>query len=217
MPEARSSSPYEAQARLTPVDLGDSPVGTAPVHATGRTTAETQSKWPAQTSPDFGVRASSLARVEPLPAGHDCAAWTSAVAFRHNQVVRVLGLTFAGSATPRRTDMARFLRETLELQPVQVAGVEADLFQLPDGSQFAVAFPGGMGETDRAIGFLVDILDEAVAVLSTAGVTTGQVTENEAHRYAHFRAPDNQLYELVERKAPTNDPQVIKPSVDASR
>lgn len=114
--------------------------------------------------------------------------------------MRVLGLIFAGSATARRSDMTRFLRETLGLQPVEVGGVEADLFRLPDGSQFAVSSPGGMGETDRAIGFLVDDLDDALTVLSTAGFVPGGVTENARERYAHFRAPDNQLYELVERK-----------------
>jgi hypothetical protein len=28
----------------------------------------------------------------------------------------------------------------------------------------------------------------------------GQVGENAEHRYAHFRAPDGRLYELIERR-----------------
>lgn len=59
--------------------------------------------------------------------------------------MRILGLVFAGTSTPHRSQMAEFLGDTLSLQRVQVDGVEADLFALPDGSTFAVASPGGMG------------------------------------------------------------------------
>jgi hypothetical protein len=116
--------------------------------------------------------------------------------------MRILGLTFAGTASQHRSEMSLFLRETLHLEQVAVDGVEADLFSLPDGSQFAVASPGGMGETARSIGFLVDDLDDALIVLANAGVHVGEKTENAGARYAHFRAPDDHLYELVERKAP---------------
>ena len=115
--------------------------------------------------------------------------------------MRILGLIFAGTSTQHRTEMTDFLRDTLALSPVRVEGVEADLFKLPDGSTSAVASPGGMGDTPRSIGFLVDDLDDAAAQLGAAGVTLGQMSENGHERYMHFRAPDDQLYELVERKA----------------
>lgn len=51
--------------------------------------------------------------------------------------------------------MTRFVGEVLGLRQVQVDSVEADLFRLPDGSSFAVASPGGMGEGSRSPGFLV--------------------------------------------------------------
>jgi len=70
--------------------------------------------------------------------------------------MRILGLAFAGTSTRDREQMVAFLRETLSLPGVRVDGVEADLFELPDGSSFAVAGPGGMGETSRSIEFLVD-------------------------------------------------------------
>ena len=114
--------------------------------------------------------------------------------------MRILGLTFAGTATPERTQMVAFLRDTLSLPSAAVDGVEADLFALPDGSNFAVAWPEGMGDTPRSIGFLVDDLDAAAAVLSDAGVSVGPIGENARDRYLHFRAPDHQLYELVQRK-----------------
>lgn len=57
-----------------------------------------------------------------------------------------------------------------------------------------------MGETQRSVGFLVDDLDAAVKVLRGMGVAVGPISENERERYMHFRAPDCELYELVERK-----------------
>jgi catechol 2,3-dioxygenase-like lactoylglutathione lyase family enzyme len=114
--------------------------------------------------------------------------------------MQIRGLAFAGTATERRAEMARFALETLGLERVEVIGVEADMFVLPDGSHFAVACPGGMGETTRSIGFQVDRLDEAVAELRSAGVEVDEPAENEHQRYVHFRAPDGQLYELVEER-----------------
>ena len=112
--------------------------------------------------------------------------------------MRVLGLVFAGTATDRRAEMIRFVQDTLGLRRVQIGGVEADMFALPDGSHFAVADPRGMGDTDRSIGFRVEKLDDAIAELRSAGVEVDDPAENDRQRYAHFRAPDGRLYELVE-------------------
>ena len=95
--------------------------------------------------------------------------------------------------------MTRFVSDVLGVPRQQVEGVEADLFRLADGSSFAVASPGGMGDSARSLGFLVDDLDEAVAELAAAGVATDAPTANEVERYVHFTAPDGHLYELVER------------------
>jgi catechol 2,3-dioxygenase-like lactoylglutathione lyase family enzyme len=97
--------------------------------------------------------------------------------------------------------MAQFVSEVLGLAPRTVEGVEADLFELPDGSSFAVASPGGMGRSARSLGFLVADLDEAVADLNAAGVATDAPAGNGLERYVHFTAPDGHLYELVERLA----------------
>ena len=114
--------------------------------------------------------------------------------------MRILGLVFAGTATARRDEMARFARGTLGLERVQLGGVEADIFALPDGSHFAVADPRGMGDTSRSIGFQVAALDEAAAELRAAGVEVDEPAENDRQRYVHFRAPDGKLYELVEER-----------------
>lgn len=112
--------------------------------------------------------------------------------------MRILGLIFAGTATTARPEMARFVEETLDLPRVQIGGVEADIFALPDGSHFAVADPREMGNTDRTIGFLVEMLDDAISELRSAGVEVDEPAGNDRQRYAHFRAPDGRLYELVE-------------------
>ncbi|MGN6610084.1 MAG: VOC family protein [Jatrophihabitans sp.] len=115
--------------------------------------------------------------------------------------MRILGLCFAGTATPQREAMRSFVTDVLGLPPVIVGGMGADAFTLPDGSVFAVASPGEMGETHRSIGFLVDDLDEALGELRAAGVETDdEVSENDRMRYAHFVAPDGGVYELVEQR-----------------
>jgi catechol 2,3-dioxygenase-like lactoylglutathione lyase family enzyme len=114
--------------------------------------------------------------------------------------MRILGLVFAGTATAEVGEMRRFVRETLGLEPVEVTGISAQMFALPDGSRFAIAGPREGGETSRTIGFLVADLNEAVADLERAGVPVDPPLETDRHRYAHFRAPDGKLYELVENR-----------------
>ena len=114
--------------------------------------------------------------------------------------MRILGLVFAGTATNERVEMTEFAEQTLGLQRVEVGGVEADMFELPDGASFAVAGPRGMGDTDRSIGFLVESLADAVAELERPGIEVESPAENDQQRYVHFRAPDGRLYELVENR-----------------
>jgi catechol 2,3-dioxygenase-like lactoylglutathione lyase family enzyme len=113
--------------------------------------------------------------------------------------VEVLGLVFAGTATDRRPEMAEFVRDVLGLPRADVAGASADMFELPDGARFAISGPRELGETSRTIGFLVADLASALANLRAAGVWTDEPAANELYRYAHFRPPDGQLYELVEQ------------------
>jgi catechol 2,3-dioxygenase-like lactoylglutathione lyase family enzyme len=114
--------------------------------------------------------------------------------------VDVLGLVFAGSATPMRGAMTRFVEDVLGLHRVPTEGADADMFALPDGTRFAVAGErvAGIG-TSRTIGFLVEDLDLAVAELRTAGVEVDEPQANDQQRYAHFTAPDGELYELVQQ------------------
>ena len=84
--------------------------------------------------------------------------------------------------------MAAFVREVLGLPDVDVAGSSADMFDLPDGSRFAISGPRELGETSRTIGFRVADLDIALAELRAAGVWTDAVAENERYRYGAFPA-----------------------------
>ena len=124
----------------------------------------------------------------------------------------ILGLIFAGTSTEHRSLMTSFLEDTLALDRVHVDGVEADLFALPDGSTFAVASPGGMGETDRSLGFRVDDLDAVAQTLRDAGIEIDEPNTNAQEKYLHFRAPDGHIYELVERLPPrASDPSDHSP------
>jgi glyoxylase I family protein len=126
----------------------------------------------------------------------------STIAEQVGAAVDVRGIVFAGTGTAERGRMSTFVRDVLGLAPASVEGVEADLFDLPDGSSFAVASPWGMGDTERTIGFLVDDGEQAAEELRAAGVPVDEeVSGNARDRYVHFRAPDGQLYELVERRS----------------
>jgi catechol 2,3-dioxygenase-like lactoylglutathione lyase family enzyme len=115
--------------------------------------------------------------------------------------MQLLGLVFAGTATDRRAAMARFAEATLGLRRVEAHGVSADMFALPDGARFAVADEREEGRgTSRTIGFLVADLDSAVAELRAAGVEVDEPAESDMYRYAHFSAPDGELYELVQER-----------------
>jgi glyoxylase I family protein len=111
--------------------------------------------------------------------------------------VEILWLAFAGTATDRSAEMSAFVAGTLGLTRSEVGGTAAHMSELPDGSHFAVHGPREEGDTSRTIGFRVRDLDGAVAELRAAGVEVDDPQENERFRYAHFRAPDEKLYELV--------------------
>lgn len=115
--------------------------------------------------------------------------------------MNIQGIVFAGTGTAARAQMTAFTRDVLGLAPSRVTGVEADLFDLPDGSSFAVASPQGMGATDRSVGFLVQDIDQAVRELRAGGtIVDEEISGNDRERYVHFRAPDGHLYELIERR-----------------
>lgn len=116
--------------------------------------------------------------------------------------MRITGITFVGTSTGVRPAMTEFVRDVLLLAPsAPTAGMDADVFDLPDGSSFAVAAAIPPDEQERTVGFSVDDVHEARRALETAGVwVDDEVSENDRYLYLHFRAPDGRLYELVEAR-----------------
>jgi len=113
--------------------------------------------------------------------------------------MQIDGITFVGTRTGARSDMARFVRDVLGLAPVQVDGIDAEVFAMPDGSSFAVTSPDAPDDTERTVGFLVADIGQAARELRAAGVEMDrEVSSSDRQRYLHFRAPDGHLYELVE-------------------
>ena len=115
--------------------------------------------------------------------------------------MEIQGLAFVGTRTGARAAMSSFVRDVLGLRPVGVEGAEGDFFAMPDGTSLAVTPPDDDGSTERTVGFLVADVAAAVRELRAAGVDTDEPAETSTQRYVHFRAPDGQLYELVENLA----------------
>lgn len=114
--------------------------------------------------------------------------------------MEILGLVFAGTATHRRAAMTQFIGATLGLPRVPDSG-PADMFAVPGGGWFAVADEREIGGgTSRTVGFLVADLDAAVAELRAAGIEVATPASSDRHRYAHFIAPDGELYELIQER-----------------
>jgi glyoxylase I family protein len=117
--------------------------------------------------------------------------------------MQISGITFVGTRTGARPEMARFVRDVLGLAPEPpVDGMDADLFAMPDGSSLAVTNGVTPPEDDYTVGFLVDDIDEAHGALLASGVEVDpEISINAQFRYVHFRAPDGHLYELVEGRS----------------
>jgi catechol 2,3-dioxygenase-like lactoylglutathione lyase family enzyme len=107
--------------------------------------------------------------------------------------MQVKGIVFVGTHTAARHEMARFVREVLGLTSVPVDGTEADFFDLPNGTTFAVTTSDGAHPAERTVGFLVDDLEQAAEELNAAGITTDAVSTTGRQRYVHFRGPDGRL------------------------
>ena len=108
------------------------------------------------------------------------------------------GLVFVGSRTPHAAAMEAFVEDVLGLSRAE--GSDAAFFALPDGSRLAVQATEDLDPAERTVGLLVADADAAVAELQAAGTPTSEVHETERFRYAHFRAPDGALWELVEER-----------------
>jgi catechol 2,3-dioxygenase-like lactoylglutathione lyase family enzyme len=109
------------------------------------------------------------------------------------------GLVWFGTRTPQFDEMVGFAEQVLGLERRRREdGLAA--FALPNGDTFEVfdpRHPGGGHPEGVAAGFLVDDADAAAEELRATGVEVSEVNSAGNFRWAYFRAPDGNLYELT--------------------
>jgi catechol 2,3-dioxygenase-like lactoylglutathione lyase family enzyme len=114
-------------------------------------------------------------------------------------LVEVRGIVWLGTRTARFDEMTAFAENVLGLRAKRREGGLA-MYGLPGGDVFEVfdeSHPAGGHPEGVAGGFLVDDAERAVAELRAAGVEVTEVESAEDYRWAYFRAPDGNLYEVT--------------------
>jgi catechol 2,3-dioxygenase-like lactoylglutathione lyase family enzyme len=108
----------------------------------------------------------------------------------------IVGLGWLGTRTPHAGEMADFYREVLGLRPThEEPGFW--VFTLPDGCHVELFDEHHKPHftTGPVGGFAVRDLAAAVAELRAAGI---EVLDDSGPTWQHFRAPDGNVYELVQ-------------------
>jgi catechol 2,3-dioxygenase-like lactoylglutathione lyase family enzyme len=116
--------------------------------------------------------------------------------------VRKIGLV--GTRTDRPEAMLDFFERVLGLRP-EKSGDDTWAFRLPDGSIAEVFGPSQNDHltTGPVAEFLVDDVDAATEELRAAGVqivSGPERSEEGGLAWAHFRAPDGNVYGVIEGK-----------------
>jgi catechol 2,3-dioxygenase-like lactoylglutathione lyase family enzyme len=112
--------------------------------------------------------------------------------------MNVLGLAWLGTRTEQYQPMVDFLRDVLG---ADVDHEESDfaVFKLPDGAKVEIFGPSSHYNphftTGPVGGFLVQDVHAATEELRAAGIEI--VQEPGENFWAHFRAPDGNIYELT--------------------
>jgi catechol 2,3-dioxygenase-like lactoylglutathione lyase family enzyme len=109
------------------------------------------------------------------------------------------GIVWLGTRTARFDEMVAFTRDVLGLE-LKHAEDGLAVFELPDGETFEVFdehHPGGGHPDGVAGGFHVDDAEAAAVELRAAGLEVSEVGNAGPFRWAYFRAPDGNLYEVT--------------------
>jgi catechol 2,3-dioxygenase-like lactoylglutathione lyase family enzyme len=113
--------------------------------------------------------------------------------------VRARGIVWLGTRTARFDEMATFAQDVLGLAAShREDGLAA--FPLENGDTFEIfdeQHEGGGHPKGVVGGFLVDSADEAAAELKGAGVEVSEVSSAGEFRWAYFKAPDGNVYEVT--------------------
>jgi catechol 2,3-dioxygenase-like lactoylglutathione lyase family enzyme len=113
--------------------------------------------------------------------------------------VELKGLVWLGTRTGHFDEMVAFAEQVLGLERKRGEDGLA-VFDLPDGSSFEVFDPlhAAGGHPDGvAGGFLVDDAEATAAELRAADVEVSELGSAGEFRWAYFRAPDGNLYEVT--------------------
>jgi catechol 2,3-dioxygenase-like lactoylglutathione lyase family enzyme len=119
----------------------------------------------------------------------------------------IKGLGWAGTRTDRFAETTAFFRDVLGL-PVAHDSAHQVVFSLPGDALLEVFGPGDPDHdhfsTGPVVGFFVDDIEAARDELERAGVELlGPLGgTRETGQWAHFRAPDGNVYELTSRPTP---------------
>ena len=117
--------------------------------------------------------------------------------------MKILGLGWLGTRTEHYDELVRFYRDGLGL-PAEHEEAGFAVFRLPDGTQVEVFGPQDEEHrhftTGPVAGFRVEDIDSVRPDLERAGAAFFGPTLGEpgGYRWAHFRAPDGNVYELTE-------------------
>ena len=116
----------------------------------------------------------------------------------------IKGLNWVGTKTERFTALVGFYKESMGLQ-VDHEEKDFAIFRLPDGSKVEVFGPSNEGhdhfDTGPVVGFQVEDIETARKRLEAGGAEfLGPILRWEAtgEAWSHFRAPDGNVYELLE-------------------
>jgi len=127
--------------------------------------------------------------------------------------MKVLGMRWVGIRSPEYEPMLRLLRDVMGLKVEFAEDTTAELSSA-NGDRVQVFAPGDayyefFGDHARGPVPLFEVEDilAARAELVQAGIAViGDIRQDKAWEWLHFRAPDGNLYELASRKSTTESP-----------
>jgi len=133
--------------------------------------------------------------------------------------VRVIRLGWLGTRTPEDTATVEFFTnvlglETLHREPgftkLRLPSANRDYLEIFGSEADASGFEATHYTTGPVVGVVVEDLAGARAELAAAGVElVGEVTwprSMPGYGWFHFRAPDGNLYAMIQDSQPTDDP-----------
>lgn len=119
----------------------------------------------------------------------------------------IRSLSWLGVRTDRLDAMVDFYRNVIGIEP-DVIEDDFVLYRLPSGDRLELFGTGGANAhfgTAPVAGFEVDDVGSARALLESRGVEFVHEGRDEGAgvAWAHFRAPDGNLYEITHQKPPS--------------